>query len=132
MKAEVRAILDLVEDVLMRDDVVASDLALILSALRGPDDTTKDTYQLKLNTTACIRSMAFPRLYASIVEDEGLGNTANWTFNRQSAFSAAWPSESLHFHEHIKLAKKAIDRCNNCGTDSTYCGCLPLAMRVGQ
>lgn len=63
MLPKVRRALDQLEDVLLEGGQEGKDLASLLSALRGPDEPKYD--ESKKHTTMPLRSLIFPRLWAS-------------------------------------------------------------------
>ena len=107
MTKEVRRVLDIIEDVLLRQDQDANDLAAILSALKGPDDPSVST--LKLATTCCIRGQAFPRLlevWWAYLDEKAI-------FNLLWEMSAGEPIPQpvgAHFNNHVILAIEALNR----------------------
>lgn len=66
MTPELRAELDRIEEFLMGPQ--GADLAMVLSALRGPDETNEI---VKESTTNFIRNAAFPRLHAIAAASSG-------------------------------------------------------------
>lgn len=102
---KVREILDLIDNALATESrVVAEDVWDVLSALRGPDAESAVAFEIKLATTAVIRKVAFPRLFAgntlfskamSRFDDEGKLETRS----RDTRTVVGW-----HFHNHVANA----------------------------
>lgn len=126
MLREVREELDRIEDFLMRGDQASADLAMILSALRGPDNDNED---IKSRTTSPLRTMIFPRLYqkAGNYRYSQHGEGHKTTRNLWSNFSTRWwgmrPASDFklnlmsyigdvgnHFLYHTHLAHEAVKR----------------------
>lgn len=109
MKASIRTKLDIIEDMLMSED--GRDIAMVLSALRGPDRFDDGS---KERTTAFVRSAAFPRLreLAHIVEDaDSKTATSMWLFNKVGQYpdpTCKRDSVMNHFKGHIALALEVL------------------------
>jgi hypothetical protein len=131
MRVEVRKALDAIEFVLMRNNADSYDLAILLSALRGPDEKAKGPR--KAVTTARIRALMFPRLALQAQQSNILSlnerktaHTRNWLVNLDGkpveveggAFS--YPDPSLdHFEHHIHQAVEALNRKDRLTWDTT-------------
>lgn len=102
---QLRAVLDVLDNILVQGDVDAKELWTVLSALRGPD--IKQDYLMKHSTTSVIRAVAFPKasveatdlggpVYASMTNDSeeaalyrsGQEYGGHFMFHAMSAFSA--------------------------------------------
>lgn len=124
MLREVRQELDRIEDFLMQSNQASADLAMILSALRGPDFPDFED-SIKERTTSPLRTMVFPRLYEVAmvwIGNERVRSTTNiwkkfsrrcWSMRPINEFKVNFTDRdprNSHFLLHIELAKEAIDR----------------------
>lgn len=103
MTAEVRRVLDEIEDVLLRRDQDAKDLVAILAALRGPDQA-EEVY-FKNRYTIPVRRNAFPRLAES--SEEGYSNVG-WMLDGPDVLPE--PFVETHYTAHIDRAVEALTR----------------------
>ena len=127
MLREVRQELDRIEDFLMQSNQASADLAMILSALRGPDHVERgyEEDSIKERTTSPLRTMVFPRLYEAAMFWAGskrIRSTTNiwrkfsrrcWGMRPASEFKVNFTDgdpRNNHFLLYIELAKEAIDR----------------------
>lgn len=76
MQKGTREVLDLIDEALLRGDVVASELWDILTVLRGPDKEAGVPPSLeKGSTVGILRTVAFPRTGAKVLDKQyGPGN----------------------------------------------------------
>ena len=126
MLREVRQELDRIEQFLLRGDQASADLAMLLSALRGPDNESFSYEKMKEKMTSPLRSMMFPKLYIAAENYEGhcedktkQKTTKNlwgsfsaryWGMNDPKNFCCPETLCPSHFIRHIRLAYKAITR----------------------
>lgn len=126
MTPNIRYVLDVIEEVLLRNDKTAEDLAAILSALRGPDEDSAQTR--KKVTTARIRAQAFPRLAQQIVNEVSKEQAFWYPLSSPkvtSGHSRVWfinmdglpidvrdysPDLAPHFEIHVRQAAEALSR----------------------
>lgn len=105
MTKSVRAELNRIERFLLKGGTDAIDLWNIMSALRGPDDINggiDDSY-IKENTTAPIRTKAFPNLSKR-------GMISVIFASRGQKIDLLRKSASWHFNAHVSYAAQAISR----------------------
>lgn len=119
MRAEVRRVLNVIDEALVKQDEAAADLWVILAALRGYDGEWRPDFD-KDTTTARIRGAAFPKLYEKNGGDEAfygprLGDYAP-LMSGKTAERIKTPQESFdvkrggdHFRNHYNRAVDAIN-----------------------
>jgi hypothetical protein len=132
MRLEVRKALEAIEDVLMRNNADSYDLAILLSALRGPDEEAKGPR--KAVTTARIRALMFPRLALQAQQRDSLSlydkktaHTRNWLVNldgkpvevEASSYPGPLYTPAGHFELHIFQAVEALNRKDRLTWDTT-------------
>lgn len=100
-----REVLDIIDEALARNDHEAEQLWAVLTALRGPDSNNSD---LKLRTTAVIRSRAFPRT-AKIARE------STWDVPGGATYAESYmplptevPRNGQHFDWHVHCAAIAL------------------------
>lgn len=106
----VRRVLDQIEAVLMDPDH-GKQLWDVLTALRGPDTKpfTQESYELKLRTTAIIRSRAFPRVARNLSTfPHKFAHFSHCTNER----IVARTDDPQHFVQHAIAAERALDWVN--------------------
>ena len=117
MTPTLRAELDRIGEFLQGPE--GNELAAVLAALRGPDETPLSSFDnsfLKDETTVHIRRAAFPRLatrYDAHLAVHPSGRTwagvGSWTLVTKRPFNAHSRSKSQHFTNHIEDAAYVLD-----------------------
>lgn len=100
-KRVLRARLDVIDGWLAEGDALSSELADVLSAIRGPDG---DSDVVKSSSTTFIRKEAFPK--ASDAYDQNVFTM--WSFHRYGDQIHLSEDNEYHFNDHIERAAKAL------------------------
>jgi hypothetical protein len=103
MTPKLRQQLDTIDQWLTEEG--GKDLAHILAALRGPDVETFDADLTKRQTTAVIRSAAFPKL-AAITHQTRFASA--WVFSYPGEYYRSPDTLGFHFKTHVDLAAETL------------------------
>jgi hypothetical protein len=118
-----REVLNLIDEHLAKGGQEARELALVISAIRGPDfqlagfEGDYETDRLKMMTTGVIRARAFPKTVELVRSDESHTMTHMWVINTQKSaripsadHKAFWLRDgvSYHFKDHIMSAAEVL------------------------
>jgi hypothetical protein len=114
MDSNLKQILNQIDNFLTTADrYQAQDLWSILTALRGPDS---DNDQIKYETTAVIRALAFPEAAKTTGQREDsvyqatLGYMVNTKVTNQDTWLAVSKLKPGHFRDHIKFALRILTK----------------------
>ncbi len=102
MTPKTRRVLDYLDKVLAKRDQTAREVALVVSALRGPDNQGDD--KLKMRTTAHIRTAAFPKTAAANADAPYI-----WVFAEAGGRIALTDIQLAdHFRSHVGYAAQIL------------------------